>query len=280
MKILSFYSEKGGMGKTTFTALFASWLAYVKKEKVIVLDFDFPGYQMYNMRNIDSILLQNGDPKLTLLVGDNKPYKVERVMAKSKGYTDEQLKEIVTNMRKLKEKPDGYVLCDFPGSFLKNGACYQLINERLIDLVVFPIDTDRQSVSSMLNIFYIMNDPSKMPGLFSRKEDLSAGKEAGVQTPLHAQKVLALWNKETQNERSKGNRDWYGPTERLLKQMGIPICRTRMRNIEILRRDPPTFGFIRNTVCWPSDNVKQRCPYIEDIFDEIKARLDGSWEEE
>ena len=88
MKILSFYSEKGGMGKTTFTALFASWLAYVKKEKVIVLDFDFPGYQMYNMRNIDSILLQNGDPKLTLLVGDNKPYKVERVMAKSKGYTD------------------------------------------------------------------------------------------------------------------------------------------------------------------------------------------------
>lgn len=41
MKTLTFFNEKGGVGKSTFTALMASWLQYVHGKNVMVLDFDY-----------------------------------------------------------------------------------------------------------------------------------------------------------------------------------------------------------------------------------------------
>lgn len=40
MKILTFYNEKGGVGKSTFTIMYASWLKYKHGIKVGVLDFN------------------------------------------------------------------------------------------------------------------------------------------------------------------------------------------------------------------------------------------------
>ena len=259
MKVMTFFSEKGGMGKTTFTAMFASWLAYDQRKDVCVLDFDFPGFQMMNMRRLDEKVLEQGGSQLSVFAEGNTPFPIYAAKANYNGYSLQQLEEIASKVRKFRQSGNGYLLCDFPGRFLRNDPAYHIIKEGLMDLVVFPIDTDRQSITSMLNIHGIIRNPSMM----------TRGKD---------QRLLVLWNKETQNER-KGNRDWYAAYDPLFKQMDIQVCGTRMRNIEILRRDPPTFGFVRNTVCWPVLNVQQRCPYIVDIFREIKERLDGTWVE-
>ena len=39
-KLIAFVSPKGGTGKSTYTTLLASWLHYVEKKKVVVVDCD------------------------------------------------------------------------------------------------------------------------------------------------------------------------------------------------------------------------------------------------
>ena len=40
MKTVSFYNEKGGVGKTTFSILYASWLKYKHGVDVAVVDLN------------------------------------------------------------------------------------------------------------------------------------------------------------------------------------------------------------------------------------------------
>lgn len=50
MRIVSFYSAKGGTGKTTFNLLFASYLRYRLGLRVLFLDFDGPEFNAYFVR--------------------------------------------------------------------------------------------------------------------------------------------------------------------------------------------------------------------------------------
>ena len=50
MIVVSFFSAKGGTGKTTFNMSMASFLKYHLGKAVIVLDADTPEYNLYNSR--------------------------------------------------------------------------------------------------------------------------------------------------------------------------------------------------------------------------------------
>ena len=50
MRIVSFFSAKGGTGKTTFNLLFASYLRYRLGLRVLFLDFDGPEFNAYFVR--------------------------------------------------------------------------------------------------------------------------------------------------------------------------------------------------------------------------------------
>ena len=50
MTVVSFFSAKGGTGKTTFNMSMASFLKYNLGKEVIVLDADTPEYNLYNSR--------------------------------------------------------------------------------------------------------------------------------------------------------------------------------------------------------------------------------------
>lgn len=50
MKVISFFSAKGGTGKTTFNVLLASYIKYRLDKRVMVLDFDYPEYNLSYMR--------------------------------------------------------------------------------------------------------------------------------------------------------------------------------------------------------------------------------------
>ena len=54
MKVISFFSAKGGTGKTTFNVLLASYIKYRLDKRVMVLDFDYPEYNLSYMRRRDS----------------------------------------------------------------------------------------------------------------------------------------------------------------------------------------------------------------------------------
>ncbi|GAB6044620.1 hypothetical protein JCM11957_02180 [Caminibacter profundus] len=54
LPVVSFYSYKGGVGRTTALVLFANYLAYHKKKKVVIIDFDFEAPGIINFFNFES----------------------------------------------------------------------------------------------------------------------------------------------------------------------------------------------------------------------------------
>lgn len=249
-KVITFFNEKGGTGKTTLTALFSSYLAYKLKQPVFVMDMDYPSYQMYNIRQTDIEILQN-EPAAPLnrFYDGSAPYPVGKTAGQD-SFTPAQLDAIERALRKQLDG-EGYFLIDFPGRFLPNDPVYHLVSKGLIDLVVFPIDTDRQSCVSALTTDATMRRISK-----------------------GRQRTAFLWNKEATSERRRGTMD---AMTRQLRDRGLTVIDGHLRDIIIARRDARTFGFIRNSVCWPQANINKACGYIEEIFDRIKALVDNQY---
>ena len=52
---VAFSTQKGGVGKTTFTVLAASYLYYLKGYGVVVVDCDYPQHSIAGMRKRDSL---------------------------------------------------------------------------------------------------------------------------------------------------------------------------------------------------------------------------------
>ena len=58
---VAFSTQKGGVGKTTFTVLAASYLYYLKGYNVAVVDCDFPQYSIQKMRKRDLELIESDE---------------------------------------------------------------------------------------------------------------------------------------------------------------------------------------------------------------------------
>jgi len=258
MKTIAFFNEKGGTGKTLYNMLFASWLRYDMKRQVYVADFDFPSYQFFKTRQYEIALMQD-NPKFAKMI-TSSPYPLVKVEGKDH-YTPEQLQQIITDIRKMDQK-EGFYIMDFPGRFTPGCPVHAIATAGLLDHIIFPIDSDRQSRASAMFVNAVVN---------SEKVLAHNGKEH--------QDVLAMWNRETRNERI-GNRDFYEDTENLFKELGIPICKTRGRELLSFRRDGDTFGFVRSTVCYPKTNIMRSAPWLEDIFKEILQHIEEEPQEE
>ena len=61
---VAFSTQKGGVGKTTFTVLAASYLYYLKGYGVVVVDCDYPQHSIAGMRKRDAEM-----------VGEDEDYK-------------------------------------------------------------------------------------------------------------------------------------------------------------------------------------------------------------
>ena len=133
MKTFSFFSAKGGTGKTTFNMLFASYLSYVKGQKVFFLDFDAPEYNCFFTR----------DRELKAGAASDGLFEICCVEDQSR----QNIANISAMLKSLEGEVD-YVIMDFPGSFNKSDAVCQLALSGAIDLVVIPVDLDEITLNS------------------------------------------------------------------------------------------------------------------------------------
>lgn len=257
MKVVVFFNEKGGTGKTLFTSMFACWLAYKKKEKVMVYDCDFPNYQLFQMRQRNKETVRSGNRNLCRFLGDDEFFKVGKFAGKE-AFTPVELELLLSHLRSMAaEGGDGYLLLDLPGRFLASDPAYKFSFAGAIDTVIIPVDSDIQSRASAMYLCAQMR---------SREFKEQSGKPSG-------QDIMVFWNKEASKERS-GTVDWYAEAEEDFRLMGVEVAKVRAREFLTARRDAPTFGFVRNTVCWPQQNVDRACGYIEELFEEFKEHID------
>ena len=111
--MLTFFTVRGGSGKTVLSAAFASYVNYFLGKRAMVLDFDGPEYNLYNMRLRELSLTSEGDAECN----KDELYIVEKV----ENTDSDSLDRFAASIRRIKEQFD-YIILDFPGSFSKDDA--------------------------------------------------------------------------------------------------------------------------------------------------------------
>lgn len=266
MKSIAIFSGKGGVGKTSFSILLASWLSYHMKERVFAYDFESPEQRMMNKRKADLHTLEAKSSLLAKMCEGLEPYPIGAIRPAANGYTSQELDVIERNFRKAKASGDGYIICDFPGRFGAQEAVYRLSAAGLIDLMAFPVVPEEQSVQSMFIINKFLSNPKF------------------YLVPDYRQQVMCFWNMVTRNDSGKRSKtDIMGQYEKLFAMLHIPVSPTRIRFVDTMKRSSGQSFFVTTTVCYPRAFVARAfppldnadVPYIENLFQEMKDRLDG-----
>ncbi len=143
---MAYATQKGGVGKTTFTVLTASYLHYVKGFNVLVVDCDYPQHSIERMRERE-IETVSSDPQLKAFAWkqfseiDKKAYTILKASAES---AEEIVKEFLNETNEIID----VVLFDIPGTVNTSGM-YKLLS--ILDVFLVPISADRVVLESSLN---------------------------------------------------------------------------------------------------------------------------------
>ncbi len=255
MKVISFYNEKGGVGKSTFSILYASWLKYQYGIKVGVADFNerLEGYRIDELnakRKIGvPVSSEPGDlwPIATATYESIK--KIKNKYATSTPYAMWFYQMISVGPLKGMD----VVIVDFPG--VMNGEqLMQMMVSRMISMMCLVIDRDVQTLRAVLRT-------SRMIDNF--KMDEKAFKKMGFINQIQP----------------------FEPTHKYLKiakimdESGLPVLPDMISSSERMKKiNEPSI--IRSTLSYPDWNDKAfeggRDLGLENLFIDITRELAGA----
>ena len=162
MKTISFFSEKGGVGKSSFTIMYASWLHYKYGVKVALADFN---KRILAYRNAE-IKTRNELCKATpglMPYDDRNAWPITDVnytiirMLKNEGDQSPYANWLEVECQKGKLKGFDVVICDFPGS-LTGSEFIQVCGMRLLNLIVIPIEKDEMTINATFDLHKITKE--------------------------------------------------------------------------------------------------------------------------
>ena len=230
MIVVSFFSAKGGTGKTTFNMSMASFLEYHLGKAVIMLDADTPEYNLYNsrVRELDYKRKNGG-------IDESALYPVWKVL----DVTPEGIESLAGKLDALRGSVD-YVLIDFPGSCVKDDAIWTFARKGVLDLVVIPVDMDPMVLASALQLAEIFSHTG--------------------------QKVLLFFNKV----HGKIPSEKYDAVAELFRSRGFRMSECRIKNALAMSRDAESgSNYLRSTICFPEKTVRDLNPQLIDLFKEV-----------
>lgn len=230
MIVVSFFSAKGGTGKTTFNMSMASFLKYHLGKAVIMLDADTPEYNLYNsrVRELDYKRANGG-------IDESALYPVWKVL----DVTPEGIESLAGKLDALRGSVD-YVLIDFPGSCVKDDAIWTFARRGVLNLVVIPVDMDPMVLASALQLAEIFTHTG--------------------------QKVLLFFNKV----HGKIPSEKYDAVAELFRSRGFRMSECRIKNALAMSRDAESgSNYLRSTICFPEKTVRDLNPQLIDLFKEV-----------
>lgn len=234
MRTISFFSAKGGTGKTTFNMLLASWLKYEKGLRTAVLDFDSPEFNLSYTRKRELKYLQ--DKGLT--PDEKQLYPILEI----EDYESRKSLQVVRNLMIDAAGSLDVLILDFGGSFNDGDPVLDLVQAGLIDLVVIPLEMD---------------------GMI-----LSSGKSLASVLEQLGQKTLLFFNKVHGKEKPQ----LYVELERWLAEDGLTVSTHRIKNTVKLRRDADNgSNFLRSTVSFPCKEMQEINPELIRLFEEVSG---------
>lgn len=235
MRVISFFSAKGGTGKTTFNVLLASYIKYRLGKRVMALDFDYPEYNFAYLRRRDMRFMEREG----VLFKDDDLYPVERV--RKMGAIG--LASLSEKIQQLSAELD-YMILDFPGSFASEDPVTQLMAEGYIDLMVIPVELDPMIIASMLTLSRLLQDSG--------------------------QKTLLFFNRVNGNEPKEANhrvREWFA-------EEGSVISEHFVKQSISMKKEMDEKSHVRSTVNFPAAYANKCNPGIIKLFDEVLEYVD------
>jgi len=197
---IAFSTQKGGVGKTTFTTLAASCLHYVRGYNVAVMDCDFPQWSIHSMRKREAEQLQTNGfyrrkaismfetlGKGTYPVVCTKPDN--DVLARAKEF--------------LASEQTGYdvILFDLPGTINNEGVINTFLG---MDYVFVPLSASRLVMESTLPFIISVNEMKT------------------TYPEINLKGIYTFWNMVVAGSR----RELYGYYENVINQFGIKLLKT------------------------------------------------------
>lgn len=207
---VAFSTQKGGAGKTTLTALIASYLHYERGYNVAIIDCDFPQLSIYNMRERDLAMALEDEfyrgmayEQFSRL--DKKAYPVVR------SNTDNAIADAEKTVEES-EKGFDIIFFDLPGTMNNRGLIHTLAH---MDYIIAPIAASRVVMESTLDYLITVRDNIVASG----KSNIKA--------------MYLLWNLVDGREKS----ELYEVYEGVIRELEFPLLNTFLPNSVRFRRE-------------------------------------------
>lgn len=245
---IAFSSQKGGVGKSTFTTLVASMLHYRLGYNVAVFDCDFPQHSLMQMRarDMSSIMGNEVFKKMAhrqFTSINKKAYPVMQHRA------DGVLNEVAQFLQSY-TAPVDVVFFDLPGTVNSAGILKTLAG---MHHIFTPIIADRVVMESTLIFTQVLND-------VIRKQGTTA-----------IQSINLFWNQVDGREKSA----LYGIYEDLISSLGIHLMRTSITDSKRFRKEGEADAktIFRSTLLPADERLMKACRldlFMEEFLRTVK----------
>ncbi len=240
---VAFSTQKGGVGKTTFTVLVASYLYYLKGYNVAVVDCDYPQHSISAMRKRDGEQV-NCDANYKQLA-----FTQFKALGK-KAYpilcsTPEDAITTAEEFLKTEPMEMDVVFFDLPGTVNSEGIISSLAS---VDYIFTPITADRVVLESSLSFAMTVNNLL-------------------VQNEVYRIRGLHLfWNQVDGREKT----DLYEIYEKTIGELGLPLMKTYIPDTKRYKKElsGEKQSVFRSTL-FPADKRMIKGSNLEELVAEI-----------
>ncbi|AZA54503.1 ParA family protein [Chryseobacterium sp. G0201] len=240
---IAFASQKGGVGKSTFTAIVASVLHFRMGYNVAVFDCDYPQYSLMQMRERDlqSIMHNEIFKKLAyrqFSTINKKAYPIMQCRA------DEALSEAERFIESSSITID-IIFFDLPGTVNTSGLLNTLAG---IQHIFSPITADRLVMESTLRFTDVMANVLMKKGSTS------------IET------IQLFWNQVDRREKSP----LYESYEKVITDLGLHLMDSRITDSKRFRKESESVAktIFRSTLLPPDEKLMKSC-HLDLFIDEF-----------
>ena len=231
---VAFASQKGGVGKTTFTSLVASVLHYRLGYNVSVMDCDYPQYSLVQMRERDMKMVMENDAIKKLAHHQfqtlgKKAYPVVQQKPDTALEAAERMAADATNDLDI-------IFFDLPGTVNAPGIIKALAG---MDYIFTPIVADRVVMESTLVFTQLITDVLMK------------------QTQVSIKQIQLFWNQVDGRERNP----LYEQYESIIKKLNLKVMSASVAASVRFRKenDSDRWGIFRSTLLPADEKLLQGC---------------------
>lgn len=236
-------TQKGGIGKSTITALVAGYLHNVKGFNVAVIDCDAPQHSIHGLRQKELEMIKDS-PYLKNLACEHLKKIQRRPYIIVQSDASKALDDAEKMLTEASVRPD-IVFFDMPGTLKSDGVVTTLSQ---MDYIFAPMSADRIVVESTLMFVRMFKNNLMTTGKARTKE------------------LYMFWNMVDGREKT----GLYDAYEDVVANIGLPIMSSKLSDSKKFRRDitEDRKTIFRSTI-FPTDPKQLRGSGIKEFSEEI-----------